>query len=396
MIRLLALLAALVAASAGAPAYATDFSVLARVDPARTGLDEGRRATEVHVGLSQGVPYRVYTLDAPRRVVVELSEVRWDGLDPSALTGDRVTGARAGQLAPGWSGLVLDLARPMEIASAQMRTEPGAEGLHLRLVPSDAAAFATSAGAPAGRAAISRRLTEAPAAKARPVVVIDPGHGGRDPGAVVAGVAEAPLMLTMAVELRAALRRAGDFDVHLTRETDAFVGLAPRAALARRVGADLFVSLHADALAKGQARGATVYLLSEDATDSASALLAERLDRGAILSGTDLRGQDDTVATVLMDIARRETAPRTEALAGAIIEGMRMNGARLNGRPGRRDDFAVLRSADVPSVLVEVGFLSSKADRIELQSPEKRARIVDGIAAGIVTWLASGGRAEGS
>ncbi|MEM7631511.1 MAG: N-acetylmuramoyl-L-alanine amidase, partial [Pseudomonadota bacterium] len=187
-------------------------------------------------------------------------------------------------------------------------------------------------------------------------------------------------------DLRDALRRAGGVEVVMTRDEEVFVSLPGRVALAHQVGADAFVSLHADALSQGQARGATVYTLSDEASDAASAQLAAQHDRADILAGIDLSGADDEVATVLMEIARTETMPRTETLATALIDAMRAAGGPMNKRPRREAGFSVLKSADIPSVLVEVGFLSDARDLANLRDPVWRTMMVDALAQGILNW----------
>ena len=218
------------------------------------------------------------------------------------------------------------------------------------------------------------------------VVVIDPGHGGIDPGAERGGTVEADLMLQLSLELAEALARAGDYRPVLTREADIFVPLNERITIARAAGADLFLSLHADALEDEVTRGASVYTLTEEAADAASQRMAERHERGDLLAGLDLSGQDDTVATVLMDLARLETGPASERLATEIVLGFEDAGARLNSRPRRTAQLAVLGAADFPSVLVEVGFLSNAEDRALIASAEGRAVIVAGLVRAIQRW----------
>ncbi|MEM6895953.1 MAG: N-acetylmuramoyl-L-alanine amidase [Pseudomonadota bacterium] len=375
------------------PAFGQDLTALARPVAEDTRLDQARGEVSLTLGLTQGVPYRVYTLADPNQLVLELSEVSWTGFDPSDLTTRDAGPVRVGDLAPGWSGLVVDLGGPFALVESALATGDDGATLNVRLRRSSQELFRAASGAPPSSAALRSQGAPADAPQGDVIVVIDPGHGGVDPGAERGGVREADLMLLMARELRDDLRRAGGFEVHLTRDADVFVGLPQRAATARQLRADAFVSLHADALYEGYAEGATVHVLAEEATDAASALLAERLNRTDIIGGVDLGGQDDEVARILLDLARLNTTPRSESLAAAILDGLRQEGARLNSNPSRAANFAVLRSADVPSVLVEVGFLSSEKDRVELQSPEKRGRIIDGLVAGLQLW-ADGDRAE--
>jgi len=195
-------------------------------------------------------------------------------------------------------------------------------------------------------------------------------------------------MLTFARELREVLVRAG-FEVVLTREDDVFVSLERRVARAHRARADLFISLHADSLAAGVAHGATVYTLSESASDAASAALAERHNRADLLAGLDLGGTDDVVADVLMDLARLDTQPRAEALARAMVDGIASATGHVNSRPLRSAGFSVLKAADIPSVLLEAGFLSTPEDLERLTDPDWRARLARGVRDGVRAWAAA-------
>ncbi|MEL6690877.1 MAG: N-acetylmuramoyl-L-alanine amidase [Pseudomonadota bacterium] len=365
---------------------AQDLTALARVVPAETTLDQSRGTITLTLGLSQGVPYRAYTLASPPQLVLELSEVNWAGLPLEDLESRDAGPPKAGTLAQGWSGFVLPMNGPFALTTAELRrTETGAQ-LTVVLARTSDEAFQAASGPPASSVALKRTVPAEPGDDDAFVLVIDPGHGGVDPGAERGGVKEADLMLVMARELRDALRRSTDFEVHLTRDADDFVSLPARAGLARQLSADAFVSLHADALEEGYAEGATIYTLAETATDAASALLAERHNRSDIIAGVNLDGQDDEIARILLELARAETTPRSENLARAFEASLAEGGARLNNNPLRAADFAVLRSADVPSVLIEVGFLSSEKDRLELQSPEKRGKIIRGLVAGITAW----------
>ena len=220
------------------------------------------------------------------------------------------------------------------------------------------------------------------------MIVIDPGHGGVDPGAVREGMAEKDLMLTFARELADKLARSGEADVYLTRNEDVFVSLPARVGMAHRAKADLFLSLHADAIANGQAHGATVYTLSDEASDAATAQLAAQHNRADIIAGVDLTGADDQVAEILIELARQETGPRNDALAVSLIEYIEASGAPLSKTRQRRAGFSVLKSADIPSVLVEVGFMSSSRDLANLRDPVWRANMVQAMRDAILTWRA--------
>ena len=193
-------------------------------------------------------------------------------------------------------------------------------------------------------------------------------------------------MLTFARELKERLVRAGGFTVIMTRDDDIFVPLETRISIARAAGADVFLALHADALAEGEAVGATIYTLADAASDAAGATLAERHDRDDLLSGVDLTGQDDLVAGILMDMARTETEPRTQRLAAALQAAMQADGVKMHRIPHQFARFSVLKSPDIPSALIELGFLSSARDLARLTDPDWRARMAGAIVTGLKAW----------
>ncbi|WP_299409485.1 N-acetylmuramoyl-L-alanine amidase [uncultured Roseobacter sp.] len=372
---------------------AQELTAVARVDPASSQIEEGWFGkAEVSLHLSQGVPFRVFTLAAPPRLVVDFRDVDWSGVKATDLLANpgAVTDIRFGNFQPGWSRMVADLAQPMLPDEVGMTIDDatGAAILSIVVAPADAAELATRSGPPEDALWPQQEAQEIPAPLVddRFVVAIDPGHGGVDPGAERDDINEKELMLQIALELREALLRSGVSDVVLTRDSDMFVSLEGRVAIAHRSGADVFLSLHADALSQGGAQGATVYVLSEDASDTATAHLAARHNRADIIAGTDLTGSDDEVASVLLDLARQETEPRSKSLAKALVKGMTEAGGPMNRRPLRQAGFSVLKSADIPSVLVEVGFLSSERDLKNLRDPTWRAKIVGGMARSILTW----------
>lgn len=375
-------------------AAAQDLSGLARIDPTGSHLVDTPEGTELTLALTQGVPYRVFTLTDPARLVLDFREVDWRALDIARF--DRsvaVKTVRAGTFRPGWSRLVAELSAPHLVDQVGVTTDDvtGRAVVSLALVTADADAFAAQSGAPYDPRWDLPQPAELTAPRPRTAgvirVMLDPGHGGVDPGAERGEVREKDLMLTFARELEESLLRAGGFDVSLTRTGDYFVSLERRIAMAHEVQADVFISLHADSLADGGAHGATVYTLSQEASDVASAKLAERHDRDELLSGVDLSAADDQVTAVLLDLARQETTPRTGVLAKNLVMGMGNQGGPMNRRPLRRAAFSVLKAADIPSVLIEIGFLSSPRDLENLQDPEWRGRMADGIRDGLQLWL---------
>ena len=384
-------LAAVLCAICALPVAAQDLGALARFEGGAFADRWG--GADVRLELSQGVPWRVFTLTDPNRLVLDFREVQWGDAAPADLIdSDRFGTVRMGSFRPGWSRLVAELAEPMRVDTAELITDDttGRAEVLVRLDASDQDDFAAASGAPrdAGwdlpEAADVRRLPPRDPNRLR--VVLDPGHGGIDPGAERAGVREADLMLTFGRELQEVLRRAGGFDVALTRNGDYFVSLEARVAFAREAQADIFISLHADALAEGVARGATIYTLSDEASDAASAALAERHNRDDLLAGLDLSTSDDRIANVLMSLARQQNAPRSDALAQHMLSGIKNAVGRVHKRPLRRAGFSVLKAADIPSVLLEVGFLSTDEDLKNLSDPIWRQGMAAGIRDGLMTW----------
>ncbi|WP_281967747.1 N-acetylmuramoyl-L-alanine amidase [Roseovarius nanhaiticus] len=387
--------AALWVLGTAAAAQQSDFGALARLDPEASAITERRGDISAVLALSQGVPFRIFSLDAPPRIVVDFREVDWAGtLGPELVQTDLVTSARVGGFRPGWSRMVLELAGPYALAQAGLTSDPNGAGaeLHLLLEETTAEVFAAGAGVPEQP---GWDLPEPADTGARPeakgdgdlVIVLDPGHGGIDPGAGEGETLEKDVMLAFARELKEALLRRGDTQVVMTREDDSFVSLERRVAIAHAAEADLFLSLHADSLGEGRARGATIYKLGKDASDAASAALAERHDRADMLAGLDLSGTDDVVADVLMDLARMETQPRADLLARALLIGLEEGALPVNSKPIRTASFSVLKSPDIPSLLLELGFLSNGRDLNNLTDPEWRGRMAQAIADGIGAWM---------
>ncbi|SPJ23926.1 N-acetylmuramoyl-L-alanine amidase [Palleronia abyssalis] len=368
-------------------------TALARIDPDRSRIEDFGANLHVELALSQPVQWRVFTLDAPRRLVMDFSEVDFSGVDLEALVAsDIVAGLYRGRFREGWSRLVIELGAPMRIETAGLAIA-GIEGavLKLQMAPTTQERFDAEVGLPDDAAfALPQPEEVAPPVMRqlgdRPLrVTLDPGHGGFDPGAEVGGSRESDLMLQFALELAEILNAAG-MEVSLTRTDDAFVPLPDRVGVARARQADLFLSLHADALAEGAASGASVYTLSSEASDDASQKLAERMDRTDLLAGVDLQIADDEVATILQEMVRAETGPRSAALADEIVNGLSRATGDLHKRPRLSADFSVLRGADIPSVLIELGFLSSDRDRHNLLDAAWRREAAHGIREGVETW----------
>ncbi len=218
------------------------------------------------------------------------------------------------------------------------------------------------------------------------IVAIDPGHGGIDPGAQESGLVEKDVVLAFARALAAAIESRPGFRAYLTRDEDSFVPLAERVARAHRAGANLMVSVHADVLERGRARGLSAYTLSEQGTDDAAEALAARENRSDVLAGADLGGEADDLTRLLVELAQRGTQDESGKLAGAVIASVAKGAAVLHTRPHRQANFRVLKAPDMPSILLELGFLDDPEDRARLSDPAQLAATAKAVAAGIAHW----------
>ncbi|SDD74325.1 N-acetylmuramoyl-L-alanine amidase [Paracoccus isoporae] len=344
---------------------------------------------ELDLRLSGPAPYRLMLLDQPKRLVIDVKAA------PGADAADVFDGAenfaavRAAPFRAGWTRMVFELREPYAVRSAVMRTAaPGATGLSLRLSPVAAEDYDGATNAMSALWNLPQPTTPVlDPSRPQPLrIAIDPGHGGIDAGAVAAGLREADLMLDFAHELTEKLIRAG-FEVVLTRRKDVFVGLEARMTEARASNADLLISLHADALPEGQAAGAAIFTWNSQADDRASRQLAARHDRADLVAGLDLQGTDDQIAETLMDMARADTQPRSEALAKHISAELAQAGLAMHRNPVKGAAFSVLKSPDIPSLLLELGFLTDPGDRDRLTDPGWRAQMSRAVTDGITAWL---------
>lgn len=380
MLRLIALL---IAAALAGPALANavgDMRVIG--DPDRTRFV---------VDLEKGLEYGILRLANPYRLVIDLPDV--DFGDPARPGEGRglVKDYRYGLIAPGKARIVLDLAGPVEVANTfvldPVSTEPAR--LVVDLVPTSPEAFekGVEQDRPA-RTATAHPGTGAPSANAGlPVVVIDPGHGGIDSGATGdKGMVEKDITLKFGLELMKQLKAGGKLEPILTRDDDTFIALIDRVGMARENGAALFISIHADKVRQDYVRGATVYTLSEDASDELAQALAERENRSDILAGLSLEDEPDDVADILFDLARRETRNLSVRFAKTVVDDMRGKFA-LNGNPWRRAAFKVLKAPEVPSVLLELGYLSNEDDEALFKSKEWPGKEAETIARAIESFL---------
>jgi N-acetylmuramoyl-L-alanine amidase len=384
-------------AEPASPAGSGDVPVASDV---RIGGDA--KQTRFVVDLSQKVDIHPFTLPDPYRVVIDLPQVTFQFPDRAGERGRGLVKAfRYGLVMAGGSRIVLDATGPVRVEKAFVLDASDSQParLVLDLVPASREAFLRAAAVDNRPARPATRPSEPPPTNGdpRPVVVLDPGHGGIDSGtrARDGSEAEKNLVLDFAVTLRDKLDKTGKYRVVMTRQDDTFVPLADRVRFARSRNAQLFISIHCDALARGDgdAQGATVYTLSDHASDAEAAKLADAENRADVISGVDLSVEPDDIAGILIDLAQRETRAFSQQLAKHVV-GELKTAARMHKHPLKSAGFRVLRAPDVPSVLIELGYVSSRKDLKELMSENWRTRAGDAIVKAVdgyfTTRLAGG------
>jgi N-acetylmuramoyl-L-alanine amidase len=358
---------------------ANDFPVASDV---RLGGDDAQ--TRLVVDLSQKIELRAFTLANPYRVVIDMPQVTFQFPPKTGENGRGLIKAfRFGLVMQGGSRMVIDLARPARVDKVFVMEAANDQPARLviDLAATDREAFMRAV-ALENRAPETRKAERVDDHKGdpRPLIVLDPGHGGIDNGtkAPSTGEMEKTIVLAFTLLLRDKIEKTGKYRVAMTRTDDSFVALGDRVALARSRQAALFVSIHADALrrAEGDAQGATVYTLSERPSDARAARLAEAENQADAIAGLDLSSEPKDVAGILIDLARRETKSFSLQFAQAVVGELKPSG-RLHPNPLRSAAFVVLKSPDVPSVLVELGYVTNKSDLKSLISPEWRDRTAD-------------------
>jgi N-acetylmuramoyl-L-alanine amidase len=411
------------------------------------------KQTRFVLDLDRTIQFRAFALSDPYRVVVDMPQVSFHLPAGAGTTGrGLVRGFRYGLVMPGGSRIVIDLAGPAKVtnsyvldsangqpprlvveveevdratfaqtqgmqsqvmsqgtpppgtvqgtpgatqqaATQQGATQQGAQGTSPGAAPptSQAAAIRPEL-KPAisdSRAAVAVPPQPAAPPDPRPVVVIDPGHGGDDFGTQSGTEVEKNVTLAFGLALRDRLEKSGKYHVVMTRTDDTFIPLGDRVQVARIQAAALFVSIHADSLPKGEgdAQGATIYTLSEHATDAQAASLAESENRADAIGGVSLTDEPADVADILIDLVQRETRTFSNRFAHLLMGEMKTT-AKMHKHPLKSAGFRVLKAPDVPSVLVELGYVSNKSDMENLVSEGWRTRIVGSMARAIDIFLA--------
>jgi N-acetylmuramoyl-L-alanine amidase len=381
---------------AAAPSVAPIFPIASAARLAGDG-----KQTRFVLDLDKPVQFSAFALADPYRVVVDLPQVSFQLAAGIGTAGRGLIKAfRYGLVMPGGSRIVFDLTGPAKIANSYVLDAANGQPprLVLELEQVDHTSFVQSLAAasrPELRPAIADAADAAAAAKPaapadlRPVVVIDPGHGGIDNGTQAGGESEKTLVLGFGLALRDRLEKSGKYRIVMTRTDDTFIPLNERVRIARNQSAALFVSIHADALPRreGDARGATIYTLSDRASDAEAERLAEAENKADAIGGVNLTEEPTEVADILIDLAQRETRTFSNRFARLLMGEMK-NTVRMHKRPLKSAGFRVLKAPDVPSVLIELGYVSNKGDREHLVSENWRSRTVGSMAQAIDAFLA--------
>lgn len=383
--------------------------------------------TRLVLELSSRVDFRAFMLPSPPRLVIDLPAFDWRAGQPGPPPGSLVGTIRHGVLQPGVSRIVVDLDTQATLKSAFFL--PSGPGVSDRVVidfsrapkgwsPSQERMFGSLSSQtpqfdlqpqskpyekPSGtlqlppQKPVDRETKTVvpdmpPVVKAhkgpKPMIVIDAGHGGDDPGAIGAnGAKEKTVTLAAAKELKEKLEGTGRYRVHLTRSGDKFIKLQERVLIGRKQGADLFISLHADSIDKPGVSGASIYTLSNTASDAQTAKLAARENRADLIAGIDLSHEDKEVANILIDLTMRDTMNQSKFFANTVVKQAQRQGIKLLEKPHRFAGFAVLKAPDVPSVLIEMGFMSNRNEVNQLSSPAYRAKIVNAVAGGVDAYF---------
>ncbi|MFN0263334.1 N-acetylmuramoyl-L-alanine amidase [Tepidamorphus sp. 3E244] len=390
---------------AGFPVQAQERAALPVAREARLAGDEER--TRFVMDVDRMVAFRIFALPDPYRVVIDLPELDFAGADGIENEGRGLVSAyRYGKFAPGKSRIVLDANGPFKIDKSfvlePVDTQPAR--LVIDLVPASHRDFIRDiALAPAPEADKSvpadiAKATETPlmpvppggAAGRKPLIVVDAGHGGVDPGAKgKSGTLEKDIVLAVAKKFAESLELTGRYRVTMTREDDTFVRLGDRVQIAREAEASLLISIHADAIRYAGISGATVYTRSDKASDRASQMLADRENRADLIAGVDLSEESDEVAGILFDLARRETRHFSTLFGKGLVDQFRGK-VKLIKNPLRSARFHVLGAPDVPSVLVEIGYLTNERDEKVMKSDEWREKVVGAMVESVNNYFGRG------
>ena len=369
------------------------------------------RMTRLFVELTAETGFTATVLADPYRVVIDLADVSFD-LPPGAgqISKGLVRQVRYGVVEKGKSRIVIDTDGPVLIKQSQLLPKKGKAKprFAIDLVGTTPEAFTAAQtrdeepSSPETTASLpiimpSKKpgdVPETPQADGKKVIVIDPGHGGIDPGALSPSkTKEKDVVFAFALELKKELQQSGRYDVRMTRTEDKFMTLTDRVAFTRKAGADLFIAIHADTVRGKTASGTTLYTLSDTASDEEAAALASKENKTDIIAGIDLAEEEGAVADVLIELVQRESKNHANLFSRTALQELK-GVTTMTGKPLRSAGFVVLKSPDVPSVLIELGYLSSKDDEQKLKTPAWRGKMAAALVKAVNRHFAVMGAAE--
>lgn len=353
------------------------------------------------IELNEKVEFRAFTMNDPHRLVVDLPRFTFKATNINRPPNSLITDIRHGPVGTNngksMSRLVLQTQTPILVQSAF--TLPKDNSQPHRIVidfikTSDETSLDTNKQTIGTLTNKPEEIVKEPSPnknpiiaknKTKPVIILDPGHGGQDSGAIsVHGVYEKNIVLAVGKELRNLLENSGQYTVRMTRDKDVFIPLRDRVRFARKQNGDLFMSLHADSIRSADVTGASVYTLSEKASDKEAEKLAERENKSDLIAGVNLSNQENDVTSILIDLASRETMNQSRFLANTIVKNLDNGGVDVLDRsPHRSAGFAVLKALDIPSALVEMGYLTNEQEAKKLSSPEHHKKIARALKASI-------------
>lgn len=411
------------------------------IEGIRTGLGAGGTRLTVDLGVKSD--FRAFHLANPYRIVLDLPSSKWLSPKSGLMSGGLVRGYRSGTLEGGQTRIIFDLGRAAVISNASFLPKNSFDKnrIVIDLAPSSANLFnarlpqvygsrdlkgtiapppaaissyareqdriVRSAGLPSEDSDVTDMVrqkqpdlsaekapenrTAAPISRKQArkyIVVIDAGHGGEDPGAAGrGGIIEKRITLAVAKELERQLSETGRYRAILTRSTDKYIKLRERVAIAKRAKADLFISIHADKIDRTGVRGASIYTLSQNASDNETARLADQENNSGVVAGVDLANESQDVADILLDLAMREKMNESKLFARYLETAFRDKSIRLLPNSHRAAGFAVLKAPDVPAALIETGFLSNPDEAKLLSTSAFQRRIASAMLDGIDAYF---------
>lgn len=371
------------------------------------------------VDMDDVVDFRVFVLAEPKRMVIDVPNFQWNAGDVKPLKSSLISDIRQGKLMAGISRIVFDLTDPILVQKAFFlpQTPESSSRLVIDYKKVDLETFQSNKKTIHGTLRIDdhaqvtsqlpssdfniadyiptpppneERPKSKPIAKKgkKPLIILDPGHGGVDPGAVAhKHVYEKHIVLSIAKELKKQLLDSGRYRVKLTREKDVFIKLKERVKFAQNAQGDLFISLHADSIARKNVSGSSIYTLSKKASDKQTAALAKKENQADLMAGVDLHVEDKQVAFILGDFLMNETMNQSKFFANTLVERFHNQKLKTLQTPHRYAGFAVLKAPSIPSVLIETGFMSNEKEARLLRQKEHQKKIATAIREGIDAYF---------